>query len=179
MGCHSLLQRIFPTQGSNPGLQHCSQILYHLSHQGSPQLTWFCPQKLAKTVTLVVSPIAPGSETSLDISSSNLCSQILQEQQLRMAKAILRNENYILSAPQLIINIHKTQVARYFKPLNYLSLGETWSQMRLNPPSIFLASCGDSISHALIWGSQGFVLWDITQMAKFLGTATIQTSYFE
>ena len=27
---------IFPTEGSNPGLLHCRQILYHLSHQGSP-----------------------------------------------------------------------------------------------------------------------------------------------
>ena len=35
-GCHALLQVIFPTQGSNPGLPHCRQILYHLSHQGSP-----------------------------------------------------------------------------------------------------------------------------------------------
>ena len=35
--CHSLLQGIFPTQGSNPGLQHCRHILFHLSHQGSPQ----------------------------------------------------------------------------------------------------------------------------------------------
>ena len=25
---------IFPTQGSNLGLQHCGQMLYHLSHQG-------------------------------------------------------------------------------------------------------------------------------------------------
>ena len=33
-GLHSLLQRIFPTQGSNPGLLHCGQILYHLSQQG-------------------------------------------------------------------------------------------------------------------------------------------------
>ena len=30
------LQGIFPTQGSNPGLPHYRQILYHLSHQGSP-----------------------------------------------------------------------------------------------------------------------------------------------
>ena len=27
---------ISPTQGLNPGLLHCRQILYHLSHQGSP-----------------------------------------------------------------------------------------------------------------------------------------------
>ena len=36
VGYHSLLQGIFPTQGSNPSLPHCKQILYHLSHQGSP-----------------------------------------------------------------------------------------------------------------------------------------------
>ena len=35
MGCHFLLQGIFPTQGSNPGLQHCRQTFYCLSHQGS------------------------------------------------------------------------------------------------------------------------------------------------
>ena len=35
VGCHFLLQRIFPTQGSNPGLLHHRQILYRLSHQGS------------------------------------------------------------------------------------------------------------------------------------------------
>ena len=33
--CHSLPQRIFPTQGLNPGLLHCRRILYHLSQQGS------------------------------------------------------------------------------------------------------------------------------------------------
>ena len=45
MGCRVLLQRIFPTQGSNPGLLHCRWILYHLSHQRSPEKTsldiWF------------------------------------------------------------------------------------------------------------------------------------------
>ena len=38
LGCHAPLQRIFPTQGSNPGLLHCRWILYHLSHQGSPRI---------------------------------------------------------------------------------------------------------------------------------------------
>ena len=37
VGCHFLLQGIFPAQGWNPGLPHCRQILYHLSHQGSPK----------------------------------------------------------------------------------------------------------------------------------------------
>ena len=35
---HVLLQGIFPSQGLNPGLLHCRQILYHLSHQGSPRI---------------------------------------------------------------------------------------------------------------------------------------------
>ena len=38
VGSLSLLQRIFPTQGSNLGLQHCRQILYELSHKGSPRI---------------------------------------------------------------------------------------------------------------------------------------------
>ena len=37
-GSLSLLQGIFPTQGSNPGLLHCRWILYHLSHKGSPRI---------------------------------------------------------------------------------------------------------------------------------------------
>ena len=37
VGSLSLLQGIFPTQGSNPGLLHCRQILYQLSHKGSPR----------------------------------------------------------------------------------------------------------------------------------------------
>ena len=36
VGGLSLLQEIFPTQGSNQGLLHCRQILYQLSHKGSP-----------------------------------------------------------------------------------------------------------------------------------------------
>ena len=37
VGCNSLLQGIFPTHGSNPGLLLCRQICYCLSHQGSPK----------------------------------------------------------------------------------------------------------------------------------------------
>jgi len=38
VGSLSLLQGIFPTHGSNPGLLHCRQILYQLSHKGSPRI---------------------------------------------------------------------------------------------------------------------------------------------
>jgi len=43
VGSLSLLQGIFPTQGSNPGFPHCKQIFYQLSHQGSPKISvkWY------------------------------------------------------------------------------------------------------------------------------------------
>ena len=37
LGCHFLLQGIFLTQELNPGLPHCRQMLYRLSHLGSPK----------------------------------------------------------------------------------------------------------------------------------------------
>ena len=50
VGSHSLLQGIFPTQGSNSGLLHCGQILYQLSHKRSP-----------RTLEWVVHPFSRGS----------------------------------------------------------------------------------------------------------------------
>ena len=44
MGSLSFLQGIFPNQGSNLGLPQCRQILYQLSHPGSPVLGWFHPK---------------------------------------------------------------------------------------------------------------------------------------
>ena len=38
VGCHFPLQGLFLTQGSNLGLLPCRQILYHLRHQGRPQV---------------------------------------------------------------------------------------------------------------------------------------------
>ena len=56
VGCHFLLQMIFPTQGSNPGLSHCRQMLDHLSHQESPG-------SLARPCYIVI-----WTNTSLDVA---------------------------------------------------------------------------------------------------------------
>ena len=59
VGCSALLQGIFPTQGLNPGLPHCRQILYHLSHQGSPgwkeitQMSSFFMDSMARSWMIV------------------------------------------------------------------------------------------------------------------------------
>ena len=38
VGCHAVLQGIFPNQRSKSGFPHCRQFLYHLSHTGSPKI---------------------------------------------------------------------------------------------------------------------------------------------
>ena len=48
VGCHDLLQGIFPTQGSNTGLLYCRRILYCLSHQGSPRILEWVAYPFAK-----------------------------------------------------------------------------------------------------------------------------------
>ena len=57
VGCHFLLKGIFPTQGLNPDLPYCRQMLYSLSHQGNWALSQFCH-----------SPLSPSSR---DCSSSS------------------------------------------------------------------------------------------------------------
>ena len=67
MGSHALLQGIFLIQGSNAGLLHCRQILYCLSHQGSPfiKLPWWLGGKESACNAGDVGLI-PGSARSLE-----------------------------------------------------------------------------------------------------------------
>ena len=63
VGRHSLLQRIFLTQGLNPGLLHCKQILYHLNHQG------VCVCLVAQSCPTLCDPMdcsLPGSSLYVD-----------------------------------------------------------------------------------------------------------------
>ena len=52
MGCHFLLQGIFPTWGSNSGLPHCRQMLYHLSHQGIQNAVLGCNLKNDRMISV-------------------------------------------------------------------------------------------------------------------------------
>ena len=53
VGSLSLLQGIFPTQGSNPRLPHWRWTLYQLSHQGSPRDAIIAEEMDASTALLV------------------------------------------------------------------------------------------------------------------------------
>ena len=68
VGSLSLLQGIFPTQGSNPGLLHCRRILCQLSHRGSP--------RILECVTI----LSPGDFPDSGIKLRSLhCSRILYQ----------------------------------------------------------------------------------------------------
>ena len=63
VGCHFLLQGIFPTQGLNSGLRHCVWIIYLLNHQGS----------CIPTYVSVFFQILFSQRLSSNIESSSLC----------------------------------------------------------------------------------------------------------
>ena len=55
VGCHFLLQGIFPTRGLNPYLLHCRQIPHHLSHQGNPTTAARCRRRELREITSLLS----------------------------------------------------------------------------------------------------------------------------
>ena len=71
VGCHFLLQGIFPIQGSDPGLPHCTQTLYHLSYQGSPRLPSRGSQRVGYS-------LVTNTFTSLGGRSKNICYESCQ-----------------------------------------------------------------------------------------------------
>ena len=82
VGSLSLLQGIFPTQGSNPGLPHRRQILYQLSHKGSPRiLEWvaypFSSRSFWPSNQTRVSCIAAGFFTNWAIGETQMCYKLL------------------------------------------------------------------------------------------------------
>ena len=60
VGCHFLLQGIFPTKGSNPSLLHCRQILYQLCHLGSQPCYQGCPFECTLIQNVEIQPTSCG-----------------------------------------------------------------------------------------------------------------------
>jgi len=77
VGSCSLLPGIFPTQRSNSGLPHCRQILYQLSHQGSPRiLEWVASlffRGSSNTGIELGSPALQADSLPADNQGSHIC----------------------------------------------------------------------------------------------------------
>ena len=86
VGSLSLLQRIFPTQGSNPGLPHCRWILYQLSHKGSLRILEWVAYPRIKPVSPALKvdslPTEPqGKPRNTGVGSLSLLQQIFLTQE--------------------------------------------------------------------------------------------------
>ena len=93
MGCHALLQGIFPTQVSSPRLPHCRWILYPLSHQGSPTILEWVVYPSSRGSSWLgnrtgISCMAGRFFTSWATreAPSNSCSSLIQEKDLHCIK---------------------------------------------------------------------------------------------
>ena len=95
MGNLSLLQGIFPTQGSNPGLPHCRQILYQLSHKGSPES--FSSVQSLSHVQLFVTPWTAACQASLSITNSRSLLKLM------FIKSVMPSNHLILCRPLLLL----------------------------------------------------------------------------
>ena len=95
VGCHCLLQEIFPTEGSNPHLLcllHCKWILYPVSHQGSPlsmtleDMNWppYASEKACKNLsyTQVQSVFVEGIDSHFKIITSHWISSLALGQEV-------------------------------------------------------------------------------------------------
>ena len=72
MGCHSILQGIFLTQGSKPGLLYWKQILYHLRHQSTMLCYVLClVTQLCPTLCNPMDYSLPGSSVHGDSPGKN------------------------------------------------------------------------------------------------------------
>ena len=69
VSCHFLLQEIYPTEELNPGLPHCRQTLYHLSHQGS-HIEKNYTKKIFMTQIITMVWSLTWSQTSWNVKSS-------------------------------------------------------------------------------------------------------------
>ena len=70
VGCHSLLQGIFLTQGLSLCLLHCRCILYHLGHQGTHFMTSVQSVQWLSRVRLFATPWTAAHQASLSITNS-------------------------------------------------------------------------------------------------------------
>ena len=111
VGYHALLQGIFPTKGSNPGLLHCGRILCYLSQQGSPRILEWVAYPFSRGSSQPRSPAlqADSLPTKLQrrpkdtgVSSLSLLQQIFPTQESNWAFLHCRQILYQLSTRETL-----------------------------------------------------------------------------
>ena len=70
VGCHALLQGMFLTQGSNPGLLRCRRILYRLSQQGHSTGTYLISSGFFPVIAMNSHQRKDGKKENINTSKS-------------------------------------------------------------------------------------------------------------
>ena len=125
MGSLSLLHGIFPTQGLNPGLLHCRQIFYQLSHKGCPYAEYIMPnarldeaQARIKIARRNINSLRYADDTTLMAESEEELKSLLMKVKEESEKAGLK------------LNIKKTKIIS-FSPITSRQIdGETMETVR-------------------------------------------------
>ena len=99
VGCHFLLQGIFLTQESNPGLLHCRQMIYQLSCEGSPNMS-SVPIAVVQALSHVWLLATPGT-AALQASLSFIISQSLRK--LMSIESVMPSNQLVLCCPLLLL----------------------------------------------------------------------------
>ena len=103
MDCHFLLQRIFPTQELNPGLPHCRQTLYRLSHHESHInvmiLHRMCCKESLSCVRLFATLWTAACQASLSITNSRSLLTLMS------IESVMPSNHLILCHPLLLPSI--------------------------------------------------------------------------
>ena len=141
VGCHFLLQGIFPTQGSNPGLLHRRQILYHLSHQGSTWTSYTHWQAFSKASRH--RPCHPVGKDERHRHRNNFCGHV--EKYL--------NYSFPQKNPWTFLNHMKFQLKISFFPLKQISLiiCNTFSHVAASNPINCILSASGAPSSLASW----------------------------
>ena len=109
VGCHALLHGIFPTQGSNPGLPHCRQILYQLSHQGSPRILEYPIPWPGDLPNPGIEPLSPALQAdSLPQLSYHV--SLCSEARLNTLNLDLMTSHWLLEKRQIFLIYHSTPI---------------------------------------------------------------------
>ena len=88
VGSLSLLQGIFPTQGSNSGLPHCRQILYQLSHKGSPDYSDWSLSSVQVSRSVMSDSLQPHESQQAILPVHHQLPEFTQTHVLRVGDAI-------------------------------------------------------------------------------------------
>ena len=187
VGSLSLLQGIFPTQGSNPGLPHCRQILYQLSPKGSPRvLEWvaypFCSGSSRPRNWTRVSCIASRFFTNWAIREALTISRSFLE--FMSIELIMPSNHLILCCPLLLlpsifpsITVFSNELALHIRWPMYWSLTSSILPMNIQgwyPLGLtgLISFQSKGLSNTTVWKHQFFgaqpSLWSSSHIHTWL-----------